>query len=77
LDPITDWITVTHNQFNNFHMMPSYMLAKNTIGKTVFTKDPNPVVIDDYYQLMQQPAAQMNGPTPCLPTPVPQPNLQD
>jgi len=35
-------------------MMPSYMLAKNTIGKTVFTRDPNPVVVDAYYQSMQQ-----------------------
>jgi len=63
LDPITDWTTVTHNQFNTFRMMPNYMLAKNTIGKTMFTKEPNPVVIDDYYQLTQPPAAQMNGPT--------------
>ena len=34
-DPITDWTTVTHDQFSNFRMMPNYMLAKNTIGKTV------------------------------------------
>ena len=57
-------------------MMPSYMLAKNTIGKTVLTKDPNPVVVDAYYQWMQQPAAQINGTTTRPPPPVPQPNFR-
>jgi len=51
------------------------MLAKNAIGKTMFTKEPNPIVINDYYQTTQQPAVQMNGPTTCLPPPVPQPNF--
>jgi len=75
-DPITDWTTVTHDQFSNFRMMPSYMLAKNTIGKTVFTRDPNPVVVDAYYQSTPQPAAQTNGTTTRPPPPVPQPNFR-
>jgi len=57
-------------------MMPNYMLAKNTIGKTVFTRDPNPVVVDAYYQSTPQPAAQTNGTTTRPPPPVPQPNFR-
>ena len=32
-DPITDWTTVTHDQFNNFRMSNDYMFAKNVPGK--------------------------------------------
>jgi len=76
-DPITDWTAVTHDQFNAFRMLDNYMYAKKTPGKTQFTKDPNPVVIDEYYQASQPPTvAHANGPIPRPPPTVPQPNYR-
>ena len=58
-DPISDWTTVTHDQYNNFRLSHDYMLAKNIPGKTRFTKDPNSIVIKDFFQ-----SAQPNVATP-------------
>ena len=76
-DPITDWTAVTHDQFNTFRMLDNYMYAKKTPGKTQFTKDPNPVVIDEYYPASQPPTvAHANGPILRPPPTVPQPNYR-
>jgi len=74
-DPITDWTTVTQDQFNKFRLLDNYIYAKKTPGKTQFTKDPNPVVIDEYYQVPQPPTVMnANGPVTRPPPTVPQPN---
>ena len=75
-DPISDWTTVTHDQYNNFRLSHDYMLAKKIPGKTRFTKDPNPLVIDDFFQSAQPTVATPNSPAARSPPPVPQPNYR-
>jgi len=58
-------------------MLDTYIYSKNIPGKTRFTKEPNPVVIDEYYQASQQTTVtNMNGSVTRTPPAVPQPNYR-